>query len=136
MTVAPSREATLSHCDNGAVNAPTHRDAGSIFSRTANSTRSPDEIAPRPMSACRPIYKYYGSKEALLFNSWIPFGPLTSEMIAHLQGIEPTMTGAQGVLAGAGFFDKNPIRAVIMSSVYLTPGSGPPFQHPALSACS
>lgn len=80
------------------------------------------EIARAANVSLQTIYKYYGSKEALLFSSldaWL--GKLASRMIDHLQGIEDFKERLRKVFwVTLDFFDKNPkVAQIIMSSVYV-----------------
>jgi TetR/AcrR family transcriptional regulator, repressor of fatR-cypB operon len=80
------------------------------------------EIARAANVSLQTIYKYYGSKEALLFSSldtWL--GQLASRMIDHLQGIEDFKERLRKVFwVNLDFFDRNPkVAQIIMSSVYV-----------------
>ncbi|HUQ26499.1 MAG TPA: TetR/AcrR family transcriptional regulator [Burkholderiales bacterium] len=80
------------------------------------------EIARAANVSLQTIYKYYGSKEALLFSSldtWI--GRLTHRMVDHLQGIEDYKEKLRKTFwVVLDFFEKNPkVAQLIMSSVYL-----------------
>lgn len=80
------------------------------------------EIARAANVSLQTIYKYYGSKEALLFSSldtWL--GKLTARMLDHLQGIEDYKEKLRKVFwVVLDFFDKNPkVAQLIMSSVYI-----------------
>ncbi|MGH8459020.1 MAG: TetR/AcrR family transcriptional regulator, partial [Nevskiales bacterium] len=107
-----------------------------IFSQREFHKVSLIEIATAANVSLQTIYKYYGSKEALLFNSldtWL--GQLASRMIDHLQGIETYQDRLRKVFwLALDFFDKNPkVAQLIMSSVYLnTWQKEPTFQQPAL----
>ncbi len=107
-----------------------------IFSQREFHKVSLIEIATGANVSLQTIYKYYGSKEALLFNSldtWL--GQLASRMIDHLQGIETYKDRLRKVFwLALDFFDKNPkVAQLIMSSVYLnTWQKEPTFQQPAL----
>lgn len=107
-----------------------------IFSQREFHKVSLIEIATAANVSLQTIYKYYGSKEALLFNSldtWL--GQLASRMIDHLQGIETFKDRLRKVFwLALDFFDKNPkVAQLIMSSVYLnTWQREPTFQQPAL----
>lgn len=80
------------------------------------------EIARAANVSLQTIYKYYGSKEALLFSSldtWL--GMLAARMIDHLQGIEDYKEKLRKVFwVVLDFFEKNPkVAQLIMSSVYI-----------------
>jgi TetR/AcrR family transcriptional regulator, repressor of fatR-cypB operon len=80
------------------------------------------EIARAANVSLQTIYKYYGSKEALLFGSldtWL--GLLAHRMIDHLQGIEDYKEKLRKVFwVVLDFFEKNPqVAQLIMSSVYI-----------------
>lgn len=80
------------------------------------------EIARGANVSLQTIYKYYGSKEALLFSSldsWL--SRLAARMLDHLQGIEDYKEKFRKVFwVTLDFFEKNPkVAQLIMSSVYL-----------------
>ena len=80
------------------------------------------ELARRAQTSLQTIYKYYGSKEALLFSSldtWL--GKLAHRMLDHLQGIEDYKEKLRKVFwVVLDFFEKNPkVAQLIMSSVYI-----------------
>ncbi len=80
------------------------------------------EIARAANVSLQTIYKYYGSKEALLFSSldtWL--GRLAERMIDHLQGIEDDKGRLRKVFwVALDFVEKNPrIVQLMMSSVYI-----------------
>ena len=80
------------------------------------------EVAREANVSLQTIYKYYGSKEALLFSSldtWL--GKLAARMIDHLQGIEDYKEKLRKVFwVVLDFFEKNPkVAQLIMSSVYI-----------------
>ena len=80
------------------------------------------EIARAANVSLQTIYKYYGSKEALLFSSldsWL--GKLAVRMLDHLQGIEDYKEKFRKVFwVTVDFFEKNPkVAQIIMSSVYI-----------------
>ncbi|SFF55617.1 transcriptional regulator, TetR family [Fontimonas thermophila] len=80
------------------------------------------EIARAANVSLQTIYKYYGSKEALLFSSldtWL--GRLAERMIDHLQGIEDDKERLRKVFwVALDFVEKNPrIVQLMMSSVYI-----------------
>lgn len=80
------------------------------------------EIARGANVSLQTLYKYYGSKEALLFSSldsWL--GKLAARMVDHLQGIEDYKEKFRKVFwVTLDFFEKNPkVAQIIMSSVYI-----------------
>jgi AcrR family transcriptional regulator len=80
------------------------------------------EIARAANVSLQTLYKYYGSKEAILFSSldaWL--GKLAVRMIDHLQGIEDYKEKLRKVFwVTLDFFDRNPkVVQLMMSSVYL-----------------
>jgi AcrR family transcriptional regulator len=80
------------------------------------------EIARGANVSLQTLYKYYGSKEALLFSSldsWL--GLLAARMIDHLQGIEDYKEKLRKVFwVVLDFFEKNPkVAQLVMSSVYV-----------------
>lgn len=80
------------------------------------------EIARGANVSLQTLYKYYGSKEALLFSgldSWL--GLLAARMIDHLQGIEDYKERLRKVFwVTLDFFEKNPkVAQMLMSSVYV-----------------
>lgn len=80
------------------------------------------EIARGANVSLQTIYKYYGSKEALLFSSldaWL--SKLAIRMIDHLQGIEDYKERFRKVFwVTLDFFEKNPkVAQMMMSSVYV-----------------
>ena len=80
------------------------------------------EIARGANVSLQTIYKYYGSKEALLFSSldaWL--SKLAVRMIDHLQGIEDYKERFRKVFwVTLDFFEKNPkVAQMMMSSVYV-----------------
>lgn len=80
------------------------------------------EIARGANVSLQTIYKYYGSKEALLFSSldtWL--GHLAERMIDHLQGIQDDKERLRKVFwVALDFIEKNPkIVQLMMSSVYI-----------------
>lgn len=94
------------------------------------------EIANAANVSLQTIYKYYGSKEALLYScldTWL--GLLAARMVDHLQGIETYQDKLRKVFwVVLDFFDRNPkVAQLIMSSVYLnTWGRDPTFRQPKL----
>jgi AcrR family transcriptional regulator len=107
-----------------------------IFSQREFHRVSLIEIATAANVSLQTIYKYYGSKETLLFSSldtWL--SQLAARMIDHLQGIETYKDRLRKVFwLAMDFFDKNPkVAQLIMSSVYLnTWQKEPTFQQPEL----
>ncbi|HVT34264.1 MAG TPA: TetR/AcrR family transcriptional regulator [Nevskiaceae bacterium] len=80
------------------------------------------EVARAANVSLQTIYKYYGSKEALLFDSldtWL--SQLAARMLDHLQGIEDYKEKLRKVFwVNIDFFEKNPkVAQIIMSSVYI-----------------
>ena len=80
------------------------------------------EVARKANVSLQTIYKYYGSKETLLFESldaWL--SKLAARMLDHLQGIEDYKEKLRKVFwVNVDFFEKNPkVAQIIMSSVYL-----------------
>lgn len=80
------------------------------------------EIASAANVSLQTIYKYYGSKEALLYScleTWL--GILAMRMVDHLQGIETYQDKLRKVFwVVLDFFDRHPkVAQLIMSSVYL-----------------
>ena len=94
------------------------------------------EIARGANVSLQTLYKYYGSKEALLFSgldAWL--GQLAARMIDHLQGIEDYKERLRKVFwVTLDFFDKNPkVAQIMMSSVYVnTWRKQENYQNPAL----
>jgi AcrR family transcriptional regulator len=94
------------------------------------------EVARGANVSLQTIYKYYGSKEALLFSSldtWM--GKLAVRMIDHLQGIEDYKEKFRKVFwVSLDFFERNPkVMQLVMSSVYLnTWRKQETFQNPEL----
>ena len=80
------------------------------------------EIARAANVSLQTIYKYYGSKESLLFaclDTWL--GRLTTRMIDHLKAIENYKDRLRKVFwVVLDFFEQNPkVAQLIMSSVYV-----------------
>jgi AcrR family transcriptional regulator len=80
------------------------------------------EVARAANVSLQTIYKYYGSKEALLFSSldaWL--SKLAVRMVDHLQGIEDYKEKLRKTFwVVLDFFEKNPkVAQIIMSSVYV-----------------
>lgn len=80
------------------------------------------DVATNAQVSLQTIYKYYGSKETLLFSSldvWL--GELARRMIDHLRGIENYKDRLRKVFwVMLDYFETNPrVAQIIMSSVYL-----------------
>lgn len=80
------------------------------------------EVARTANVSLQTIYKYYGSKEALLFatlDTWL--SKLAARLIDHLQGIEDYKERIRKVFwVTLDFFETNPkVGQIIMSSVYV-----------------
>lgn len=94
------------------------------------------EIARAANVSLQTIYKYYGSKEALLFSgldAWLD--RLAVRMIDHLQGIEDYKEKFRKVFwVTLDFFERNPkVAQIQMSSVYVnTWRKQQGYQNPAL----
>lgn len=94
------------------------------------------EIAKAANVSLQTIYKYYPSKEALLYScldTWL--GALALRMVDHLQGIETYQDKLRKVFwVVLDFFDRHPkVAQLIMSSVYLsTWGRNETFRQPKL----
>ena len=80
------------------------------------------EIARGANVSLQTIYKYYGSKEALLFSTLdAQLQRLAARMIDHLQGIEAYKERLRKTFwVALDFFEKNPrVLQILMSSVYI-----------------
>ncbi|MGE5650545.1 TetR/AcrR family transcriptional regulator [Noviherbaspirillum sp. UKPF54] len=94
------------------------------------------EIASAANVSLQTIYKYYDSKEALLYScldTWL--GILALRMVDHLQGIETYQDKLRKVFwVVLDFFDHHPkVAQLIMSSVYLNTWSrNQTFRQPRL----
>jgi AcrR family transcriptional regulator len=94
------------------------------------------EIARHARISLQTLYKYYGSKETVLFASldtWL--GILAGRMIDHLQGIENFRDRLRKVFwVLLDYFERNPeVAQIILSSVYLnTWRDDDTFRQPAL----
>ncbi|TDU31465.1 TetR family transcriptional regulator [Panacagrimonas perspica] len=80
------------------------------------------EIARGGNVSLQTIYKYYGSKEALLFSTLdSELQRLAARMIDHLQGIENYKERLRKTFwVSLDFFEKNPrVLQILMSSVYI-----------------
>ena len=80
------------------------------------------DVAKESQVSLQTLYKYYGSKQALLFASldgWL--GDLASRMIDHLQGIENYKDRLRKVFwMMLKYFEDNPkVAVIIISTVYL-----------------
>lgn len=80
------------------------------------------EIARAANVSLQTLYKYYGSKDALLFScldTWL--GRLAARMVDHLQAIENYKDRLRKVFwVVLDFFEKNPkVAQLILSSVYI-----------------
>ncbi|AMP06186.1 bacterial regulatory s, tetR family protein [Collimonas pratensis] len=94
-----------------------------LFSEREFHSVSFGEIAAAANVSLQTIYKYYGSKEALLFaclETWL--GALASRMLDHLQGIESCQDKLRKVFwVVLDFFDRNPkVSQLIMSSLQIS----------------
>lgn len=94
------------------------------------------EIARGANVSLQTLYKYYGSKEALLFSSLdTALGRLAVRMVDHLEGIEDYKARLRKVFwVCLDYFEKNPkVAQIVMSSVYLgTWRKQENFQNPVL----
>lgn len=94
------------------------------------------DIARHARISLQTLYKYYGSKETVLFASldvWL--GTLATRMIDHLQGIENFRDRLRKVFwVLLDYFERNPeVAQIILSSVYLnTWREDDTFRQPAL----
>lgn len=94
------------------------------------------DIARLAQISLQTLYRYYGSKETVLFASldtWL--GELTARMIDHLQGIENFEDRLRKVFwVLLDYFERNPkVAQIILSSVYLnTWRDDDTFRQPAL----
>jgi len=93
-----------------------------IFSESEFHRVSLIEVARAANVSLQTIYKYYGSKEVLLFESldtWL--GRLATRMVDHLQGIEDYKEKLRKVFwVVLDFFERNPkVAQLLMSSVYV-----------------
>jgi AcrR family transcriptional regulator len=94
------------------------------------------EIARGANVSLQTLYKYYGSKEALLFSALdTALGRLAARMIDHLEGIEDYKARLRKVFwVCLDYFEKHPkVAQIVMSSVYLnTWRKQENFQNPVL----
>ncbi len=96
------------------------------------------EIARQANVSLQTIYKYYGSKEALLFGTLdTHLGALASRLIDHLEGIENYEDRMRKVFwVILDYFESNPrVGRILASSVYLNTWSrNDTFRQPELFA--
>ncbi len=94
------------------------------------------EIARGANVSLQTLYKYYGSKEALLFSALdTALGKLATRMVDHLEGIENFKERLRKVFwVTLDYFEKQPkVAQIVMSSVYLgTWRKQENFQNPVL----
>ncbi len=94
------------------------------------------EIARGANVSLQTLYKYYGSKEALLFSALdTALGRLATRMVDHLEGIEDFKERLRKVFwVTLDYFEKHPkVAQIVMSSVYLnTWRKQENFQNPVL----
>lgn len=93
-----------------------------LFSQREFHRVSLIEIARGANVSLQTLYKYYGSKERLLFDSldtW--FSKLSGRMLDHLQGIETFKDKLRKVFwVSLDFFEQNPkVGQLLLSSVYI-----------------
>lgn len=95
------------------------------------------EIARAARVSLQTLYKYYGSKEALLFaglDSWMT--QMTERMLDHLQGIQNYKDRLRKVFwVLLDYFERNPrVGQVMQSSVYISAWRNEPsFRQPQLT---
>jgi|TARA_B100002049_G_scaffold22209_1_gene14911 AcrR family transcriptional regulator len=129
------RERTLSRLDP-ATRARIEAAALDLFSEREFHRVKLINIAREARISLQTLYKYYGSKEAVLFASldtWL--GDLANRMIDHLQGIENFEDRLRKVFwVLLDYFERNPkVAQIILSSVYLsTWRDDETFRQPAL----
>lgn len=129
------RERTLSKLDP-ATRARIEAAALDLFSEREFHRVKLINIARDARISLQTLYKYYGSKEAVLFASletWL--GELASRLIDHLQGIENFEDRLRKVFwVLLDYFERHPkVAQIILSSVYLgTWGDDDTFRQPAL----
>ncbi|MES1934153.1 TetR family transcriptional regulator [Salinisphaera shabanensis T35B1] len=129
------RERTLSRLDP-ATRARIEAAALDPFSEREFHRVKLINIAREARISLQTLYKYYGSKEAVLFASldtWL--GDLANRMIDHLQGIENFEDRLRKVFwVLLDYFERNPkVAQIILSSVYLsTWRDDETFRQPAL----
>jgi AcrR family transcriptional regulator len=129
------RERTLSRLDP-ATRIRIEAAALELFSEREFHRVKLINIAREARISLQTLYKYYGSKEAVLFASldtWL--GDLANRMIDHLQGIENFEDRLRKVFwVLLDYFERNPkVAQIILSSVYLsTWRDDDTFRQPAL----
>lgn len=129
------RERTLARLDP-ATRARIEAAALELFSSREFHRVKLIEIAQSARISLQTLYKYYGSKEAVLFASldtWL--GELANRLIDHLQGIENFEDRLRKVFwVLLDYFERNPeVAQIILSSVYLsTWRDDDTFRQPAL----
>ena len=107
-----------------------------IFSRREFHKVGMADIAREARVSLQTLYKYYGSKETLLFSgldSWL--GHLTSRMMDHLQGIQTYKDRLRKVFwVVLDYFESNPrVAQVMTTSVYVSAWRNEPsFRQPQL----
>lgn len=129
------RQRTLAQLDP-ATRERIERAALELFSEREFHRVKLINIARDARISLQTLYKYYGSKETVLFASldtWL--GDLASRMIDHLQGIENFEDRLRKVFwVLLDYFERNPkVAQIILSSVYLnTWREDDTFRQPAL----
>ena len=129
------RERTLSKLDP-AARARIEAAALELFSEREFHRVKLINIARDARISLQTLYKYYGSKEAVLFASldtWL--SEMATRLIDHLQGIENFEDRLRKVFwVLLDYFERNPkVAQIILSSVYLgTWGDDETFRQPAL----
>lgn len=110
----------------------------SLFSEQEFHKVSLIDIARSANVSLQTLYKYYGSKEALLFGTLdTHLGALASRMIDHLEGIENYEDRLRKVFwVIFDYFESNPgVARILASSVYLNTWSqNDTFRQPELFA--
>lgn len=129
------RERTLSRLDP-ATRERIEAAALDLFSQREFHRVKLINVARDARISLQTLYKYYGSKEVVLFASldtWL--GELATRMIDHLQGIENFEDRLRKVFwVLLDYFERHPkVAQIILSSVYLnTWGDDDTFRQPAL----
>ena len=129
------RERTLSKLDP-AARARIEAAALELFSEREFHRVKLINIARDARISLQTLYKYYGSKKAVLFASldtWL--SEMATRLIDHLQGIENFEDRLRKVFwVLLDYFERNPkVAQIILSSVYLgTWGDDETFRQPAL----
>ena len=129
------RERTLSKLDP-ATRARIEAAALELFSEREFHRVKLINIARDARISLQTLYKYYGSKKAVLFASldtWL--SEMATRLIDHLQGIENFEDRLRKVFwVLLDYFERNPkVAQIILSSVYLgTWGDDETFRQPAL----